>query len=303
MGGTHRGTGDGGWRRPARPPVPAPCGAAPAASPGVLSCPGSSPRCPATFSPCLCPAPMLPPPPPHLTPCPHPVPVTPPSPPQPYVVRQHLPSVPIPLQCCPPERHVLPHYLPCAPTLTQWPPRAPCPVPAPPHVLLCSLWGAGTGPHPGECGHVPGTGVSPRRPGLCPMGRAGDGAQGAQGLVWWDPGPSATVSLGKPLSGGAGAVTAPTPPSVPAALPEHRGEARAEPTSGAEVALAAVLAQAGSRAAAWLLLAGQGHHRRHPQGGWGVPRHLPITGVTWGPDVTGGNFPCGECVRFWWFCT
>lgn len=67
------------------------------------------------------------------------------------------------------------------------------------------------------------------------------------------------------------------------------------------MALAAVLAWAGSRVAAWLLLTGRGHRRRRPRGGWRVPRHLPITGVTWGPGVTSSNFPYGERTQFWCF--
>lgn len=58
--------------------------------------------------------------------------------------------------------------------------------------------------------------MSPHPPRALPLreGR-GTGYEVPRGLVWWEVRPSATAPLGKPLSSGAGAVTAPTLPPAP----------------------------------------------------------------------------------------
>lgn len=197
-------------------PMPAPCGAAPAASPGSCSsdppdlCP-VSPSCPGDTP---SPAPASP----------HPGPI----------FHRHLPRVPVPHQCCPPERHVLSQFLPTS----------------------------RTGPHPSVRGHVTRTTMSP------PMGSAPQGRQDRRSLgvrlhgtweirhrapgkapFWWRWG-----------------CHRPAAPPGPAALPERRGEARTEPTSGAEVAFVAVLARPGSRAVAWIPLTSKATTGDVPEG-------------------------------------
>lgn len=196
-----------------------------------------------------CPAPAAPDPFPMSPSCPG-------DPPQhPPILPQHLPSVPILLQCCPRKRHVLSWFLPTS-----------CSV---------ALGAQGQAPTPV---YVAMSQACPRGPPeLCPT------EWGDTDRVWCGLG-SALVghaSLGKPLSSGVGAVTALTLPPGPAALPERRGEAGAEPTSGAEAAPAAVLAPA------WSPLTGQG---AVPEGA-GVSRVTSpsLSGVTRGPDVTGGH--------------
>lgn len=118
------------------------------------------------------------------------------------------PSCPgdIPPSCpsvSPPRSHLPPasSQSPCpTPVLS---PRASRPVPVPPHIR--------DRPPPQRTwpchqdNHVP--------PGLCPTEKTGQKVP--RGLAPWDMGQSATVLLGKPLFGGAGAVTAPPLPPAP----------------------------------------------------------------------------------------
>lgn len=193
-----------GVPRPARPPVLAPCGAAPASSPGLLSCPGVllvslpvSRSCPGV---------------------PVPAPVTPSS----------LFSCP---STSPPRPHPAPASSQCPPPAPVLSPQASRPVPVPPRVLPCSLWGAGTGPHPSVRGHVTGPGVSPWPPGTALQGGQGDGAQGTPGSGLVGRRTICHRAPEKaPLRRRWGCRRPDAPPG-PAALPEHRGGSE----SGADI--------------------------------------------------------------------
>lgn len=103
--------------------------------------------------------------------------------------------------------------------------------------------------------------------------------------------PHGPRALGKPLGGSSGPVTALVLPPGPTALPERRREARVEPTSGAEVALAAAQSRAVRPGSLPLTEATAGDV---PQTGPGRPASPPrAEGDAGGADVMGRVLPHG----------